>query len=183
MSVRLPGVEATARVRVVPAVIGTKLTISIPETVVATQPFTVSGKLTDEYGNPISGATIELYADSSKLGETKTGTDGSYRSSLVIEAPGEYTIKARFPGITVPLGALPVPIPPAPPRPPTLPVRLMYRYPEVVTLLPSEATVTITTGAVTPTMVPAGISGLTIVGVTAATIFVLELLAVIAKGR
>jgi len=149
MSVSLPGVEVTARVRVIPAVIGTRLTISAPETVIAGKSFPVSGRLTDEYGNPIPDATIELYSDTSKIGESRTGRDGGYVFNVVIEAPGEYTLKARFPGMAVPWEKLPIPIPPAGPpiRPP--PIRLMYGG-EYIIYQPSEATLTIEAPTIPP---------------------------------
>jgi hypothetical protein len=136
--VSLSPVEASTTVTVVPSIVSTKLTITAPSVVVAGVPFTVSGRLTAD-GVGVGGATIEIYVGANLVTRTTTGPDGGYSASITIPAPGTYTIKARFPGATIP------------------PIRVLdimagksitlaytgFHYPEQVVLKPAEATITI----------------------------------------
>jgi hypothetical protein len=136
--VSLSPVEASRTVNVVPSSVATQLTITAPDTVVAGAPFTVSGRLTANNVG-IGGATIEIYVGTTLAARTTTGPDGSYSASITIPSPGTYTIRARFPGATIP------------------PVRVLdimagrsitlaytgFHYPEHVVLKPAEAEITI----------------------------------------
>jgi hypothetical protein len=136
--VSLSPVEASKTVNVVPSTVTTQLTITVPDVVVAGVPFTVSGRLTAD-GVGVGGATIEIYVGTTLVTKTTTGADGGYSASITIPSPGTYTIKARFPGATVP------------------PIKVLdimagksitlaytgFHYPEQVVLKPAEATITI----------------------------------------
>lgn len=54
---------------------------------------TVSGTVKDSSGKPVSGATVELYKDGTKVGDATAGTDGKYTISNV--STGTYTLKAK----------------------------------------------------------------------------------------
>lgn len=54
---------------------------------------TVSGTVKDSSGKAVSGATVELYKDGTKVGDATAGTDGKYTISNV--STGTYTVKAK----------------------------------------------------------------------------------------
>lgn len=54
---------------------------------------TVSGTVKDSSGKAVSGATVELYKDGTKVADTTAGTDGKYTISNV--STGTYTLKAK----------------------------------------------------------------------------------------
>ena len=54
---------------------------------------TVSGKVKDSSGKAVSGATVELYKDGTKVADATAGTDGKYTISNV--STGTYTLKAK----------------------------------------------------------------------------------------
>ena len=54
---------------------------------------TVSGTVKDSSGKAVSGATVELYKDGTKVGDATAGTDGKYTISNV--STGTYTLKAK----------------------------------------------------------------------------------------
>lgn len=54
---------------------------------------TVSGTVNDSSGKAVSGATVELYKDGTKVGDATAGTDGKYTISNV--STGTYTVKAK----------------------------------------------------------------------------------------
>lgn len=54
---------------------------------------TVSGTVKDSSGKDVSGATVELYKDGTKVGDATAGTDGKYTISNV--STGTYTLKAK----------------------------------------------------------------------------------------
>ena len=54
---------------------------------------TVSGTVKDSSGNAVSGATVELYKDGTKVADATAGTDGKYTISNV--STGTYTLKAK----------------------------------------------------------------------------------------
>jgi hypothetical protein len=136
--VSLSPVEASKTVNVVPSSVGTQLTITAPDVVVAGAPFTVSGRLTANNVG-VGGATIEIYVGTTLVTKTTTGADGGYSASITIPSPGTYTIKARFPGATVsPIKVLDIVAGKS--------ITLAYtgfHYPEQVVLKPAEATITI----------------------------------------
>jgi hypothetical protein len=145
--VSLRPAEASTTVTVVPPAITTNLTITAPSVVVAGVPFTVSGRLTAD-GVGVGGATIEIYVGANLVTRVTTGADGGYSAQITIPSPGTHTIRARFPGATIP------------------PVKVLdimagksitlaytgFRYPEQVVLKPAEATITI--GGAEATKVP-----------------------------
>ena len=54
---------------------------------------TVSGTVKDSSGKAVSGATVELYKDGTKVADATAGTDGKYTISNV--STGTYTLKAK----------------------------------------------------------------------------------------
>jgi hypothetical protein len=80
----------------------TRLSISAPDTVKMNEKFKVTGKLEYEYmpgdWRPLAGRKVEVYYNSSKLGETTTASDGSYSVEVSIPATGTYTLKAYYAG-------------------------------------------------------------------------------------
>ena len=54
---------------------------------------TVSGTVNDSSGKAVSGATVELYKDGTKVADATAGTDGKYTISNV--STGTYTLKAK----------------------------------------------------------------------------------------
>lgn len=54
---------------------------------------TVSGTVKDSSGKAVSGATVELYKDGTKVADATAGTDGKYTISNV--STGTYTVKAK----------------------------------------------------------------------------------------
>ena len=54
---------------------------------------TVSGTVKDSSGKAVSGATVELCKDGTKVGDATAGTDGKYTISNV--STGTYTLKAK----------------------------------------------------------------------------------------
>lgn len=54
---------------------------------------TVSGTVEDSSGKAVSGATVELYKDGTKVADATAGTDGKYTISNV--STGTYTLKAK----------------------------------------------------------------------------------------
>ena len=54
---------------------------------------TVSGTVKDSSGKAVSGATVELYKDDTKVADATAGTDGKYTISNV--STGTYTVKAK----------------------------------------------------------------------------------------
>lgn len=54
---------------------------------------TVSGRVKDSSGKAVSGATVELYKDGTKVADATAGTDGKYTISNV--STGTYTLKAK----------------------------------------------------------------------------------------
>ena len=54
---------------------------------------TVSGTVNDSSGKAVSGATVELYKDDTKVADATAGTDGKYTISNV--STGTYTLKAK----------------------------------------------------------------------------------------
>lgn len=54
---------------------------------------TVSGTVKDSSGKAVSGATVELYKDDTKVADATAGTDGKYTISNV--STGTYTLKAK----------------------------------------------------------------------------------------
>jgi hypothetical protein len=48
--------------------------------------------------NALEGATVEIIADTAKLGEVTTGSGGGFRFTWTPTAVGTYYVKARFPG-------------------------------------------------------------------------------------
>ena len=54
---------------------------------------TVSGTVNDSSGKAVSGATVELCKDGTKVGDATAGTDGKYTISNV--STGTYTVKAK----------------------------------------------------------------------------------------
>jgi hypothetical protein len=136
--VSLSPVEASKTVTVVPSTFGTKLTITAPDVVVAGAPFTVSGRLTVDTAG-VGGATIEIYVGANLVTRVTTGADGSYSATISIPTTGTHTIKARFPGATIPpIRALDI----MAGRSITL-AYTPFHYPEQVMLKPAEATITI----------------------------------------
>jgi len=80
----------------------TRLSISAPGKVKANEQFTVSGKLeyqSDEVTwSGLSGSTVSVYYDSTKVGNATTGGDGSYSINVKIPTGGTYTLRAVFAG-------------------------------------------------------------------------------------
>ena len=54
---------------------------------------TVSGTVKDSSGKAVSGATVEMYKDGTKVADATAGTDGKYTISNV--STGTYTLKAK----------------------------------------------------------------------------------------
>lgn len=54
---------------------------------------TVGGTVKDSSGKAVSGATVELYKDGTKVADATAGTDGKYTISNV--STGTYTVKAK----------------------------------------------------------------------------------------
>ena len=54
---------------------------------------TVSGTVKDSSGKAVSGTTVELYKDGTKVADATAGTDGKYTISNV--STGTYTVKAK----------------------------------------------------------------------------------------
>ena len=54
---------------------------------------TVSGTVKDSSGKAVSGATVELYKDGTRVADATAGTDGKYTISNV--STGTYTLKAK----------------------------------------------------------------------------------------
>jgi len=81
----------------------TRLTISSPVTDPAVgERFTISGKLTDQDGNGISGATVTIdeegYSGSDHLNTTQTGSDGSFEFSVGVAYAYTVGFVAAYPG-------------------------------------------------------------------------------------
>lgn len=52
----------------------------------------ITGTVTDEQGNPVEGATVDVYDAEGNTHQVDTDADGRYRTDV---APGEYTLRAR----------------------------------------------------------------------------------------
>jgi hypothetical protein len=81
----------------------TRLSISAPDTVKMNEKFKVTGKLEYERspGDWVGlgpGRKVEVYYNTSKLGEATTASDGSYSVEVSIPATGTYTLKAYYAG-------------------------------------------------------------------------------------
>ena len=74
-----------------------------PATVAPGGRVSASGRLTRrDTGAGLANMTVELYVNDTRVGTTRTGSDGRY--SISFNAPtsaGVYTVRARFPGATV----------------------------------------------------------------------------------
>lgn len=80
----------------------TRISISAPDSVVAGQPFTVSGKLEYQSSStswsPLANRTVSIFYDSNKLADVTTDSGGNYSASVRINTPGTYTLSAVYAG-------------------------------------------------------------------------------------
>jgi len=80
----------------------TRISISAPDSVKTGQTFTISGKLEYESSpgtwSPLSGKTVSLYYNSTKIGDVTTDAGGNYSKSTSISTSGTYSLKASYGG-------------------------------------------------------------------------------------
>jgi hypothetical protein len=81
----------------------TRISISVPSpTVPAGFPFTITGKLEAQIASgtwaPMSGRTVSVYYDSTKVGDVVTDGNGNYSINASISTTGTYTLKAVYAG-------------------------------------------------------------------------------------
>lgn len=80
----------------------TRITISAPTSVPVNQAFTISGKLeyqsTPTAWSPLSGRTVSVYYDNTKIGDVTTDANGNYSINATITTAGTYTLKAVYAG-------------------------------------------------------------------------------------
>jgi len=80
----------------------TKISLSVPKTVIVGQYFTISGKLlyksAKDTWSPLAGRTVNVYANDKLIKSVTTGSDGSFEVKHKFDAPGTYTIVANYLG-------------------------------------------------------------------------------------
>ena len=87
--------------------IGTVLSCSAPNTVVAGEQFTVSGMLYKEgSGEPIPSARIELRIDGQYIDYDLTDVDGKYSFLVTINEEGDHVIEVSYGGGTCETGCI-----------------------------------------------------------------------------
>lgn len=70
------------------------ITISAPSSHVEDSPFTVSGRVTDQYGNGVGGVTVAIYVNGTHVTNDTPDSQGYYTLNLIISSPGIYTLIA-----------------------------------------------------------------------------------------
>jgi hypothetical protein len=80
----------------------TRISISAPSQVIVGQKFTVSGKLEYQSSSTawsgLSGKTVSIYYNSTKLADVTTDSGGNYSATVSIPFTGTYTLKAVYAG-------------------------------------------------------------------------------------
>ncbi len=98
-----PTVQGSASVLVV-AGPAAEVTLQAPAGVVVAGTATVSGKVVDQYGNGVPGATVDLSASAGTVAPSSvtTGSDGSFQASFTAPStPQSVTVTAAVAGTTV----------------------------------------------------------------------------------
>jgi protocatechuate 3,4-dioxygenase beta subunit len=90
--------SATMTIRVTVLPIPTKLSSSIPNSTIVGQSMNITVQLTDEVGNPISGQTVEFYADAQKFGSSLTNENGVASTLYISGSKGSTQLRITYEG-------------------------------------------------------------------------------------
>lgn len=86
-------------VNVVARKLNTNLTINLNKSsMYYTETVTISGKLTDELGRNITGATIKLYQNNNEVATATTNNNGEYSFTKTYNTVGNYSLKVIYAG-------------------------------------------------------------------------------------
>ena len=70
------------------------VTINAPASHVEDSPFTISGRVTDQYGDGVGGVTVYIYVNGSQVTVDTPDSQGYYSLNLTITSPGVYELGA-----------------------------------------------------------------------------------------
>ena len=70
------------------------ITISAPSSHVEDSPFTVSGRVTDQFGDGVGGITVAIYVNGTHVSNDTPDSQGYYSLNLIISSPGIHTLMA-----------------------------------------------------------------------------------------
>ena len=98
LELSVPSLNTTARVPITIEV-PTELEVSVPGSVAVGEDFLVTGKLTDDRGQPLEGMAIDLTVGEFQHGVLVTDQQGNFEATHRADRPGELLAEVEFIGI------------------------------------------------------------------------------------